>query len=310
VLGVLLGRDRVCIGSTFSGRSAGEADFTSVVGPFVSNLPLRVATRASDVAELARTVHDTMLELQEKQFHSSAEIQRAAGVPWLQPMFESLVVFQNYQIDQRTFDLGDTARVSAVDMPVRTNFPVTVVVVPGAESRIDLIHDAASLPEGFAEEALRLLDQWLRAAAAETTPELRTETDYVRFVAGDQQVECRAEPPQTTTERRLLEVWRELFGRSDIGITDSFFDLGGRSVMVPVLMARIEQEFATILPIVALFQNPTVRGLADRLSPEEASAAPLADRGQQRGRRSKEAIRRMQEKRGGRRGVPSGTRES
>lgn len=35
----------------------------------------------------------------------------------------------------------------------------------------------------------------------------------------------------TETEERILEVWKQVFGREDFGIDDNFFELGGNSLM-------------------------------------------------------------------------------
>lgn len=71
-------------------------------------------------------------------------------------------------------------------------------------------------------------------------------------------------------ERTLVTIWRELFD-GDIGTDENYFELGVHSLM---LVRAHERMCATIrpdLPIVALFQYPTVRDLAAHLT---ASAAP------------------------------------
>jgi len=81
-------------------------------------------------------------------------------------------------------------------------------------------------------------------------------------------------PPRDATERRLAEIWRELLGLPTVGIEDSFFDLGGHSMLAVRLMSRIRGDFGRDLPISALFRLPTIAGLAGALREE---AAPPSD---------------------------------
>ncbi|NEQ86904.1 MAG: non-ribosomal peptide synthetase, partial [Moorea sp. SIO2I5] len=68
--------------------------------------------------------------------------------------------------------------------------------------------------------------------------------------------------PQTQTQKALAEIWREVLGIEQIGIHDNFFDLGGHSLLAVRLMAHIQKEFQTNLPLATLFQHPTVEKLA------------------------------------------------
>jgi amino acid adenylation domain-containing protein/non-ribosomal peptide synthase protein (TIGR01720 family) len=74
--------------------------------------------------------------------------------------------------------------------------------------------------------------------------------------------------PRNDMERQLVAIWEELLGVSPIGLEDDFLELGGHSLLAVRLMARIEHAFGVKLPIAALFETPTVAGLA--LGLEEA----------------------------------------
>jgi len=65
--------------------------------------------------------------------------------------------------------------------------------------------------------------------------------------------------PGTSEERRIAAIWADLLGRNHIGLDDNFFDLGGHSVLVATLQQRMANEFGLRIPIVDLFQSPTVR---------------------------------------------------
>ncbi|MFI1719472.1 amino acid adenylation domain-containing protein, partial [Streptomyces litmocidini] len=68
--------------------------------------------------------------------------------------------------------------------------------------------------------------------------------------------------PRDEVERRLAEIWAEFFGVAEIGVTASFFDLGGDSLLAVRLMARIARGTGRSLPLSTLFARPTIELLA------------------------------------------------
>jgi amino acid adenylation domain-containing protein len=72
----------------------------------------------------------------------------------------------------------------------------------------------------------------------------------------------RAAPPRDAVELRLAEIVQELLGLEEIGVRESFFDLGGHSLAAVRLVGRIREVFGAALPVAALFQAPTVEALA------------------------------------------------
>jgi acyl carrier protein len=67
-------------------------------------------------------------------------------------------------------------------------------------------------------------------------------------------------------ERRVAQIWKDLLHVDHIGLNDNFFDLGGHSLLLVKLHARLKAEFAIDLPLVELFQRTTVAAQADRMS--------------------------------------------
>jgi hypothetical protein len=71
--------------------------------------------------------------------------------------------------------------------------------------------------------------------------------------------------PRDSTEEILAGIWAELLKVEDIGVFDNFFDLGGHSLLAGQVLARVANAFAVSLPFRALFEAPTVAGLARRV---------------------------------------------
>ncbi|MFI6439351.1 amino acid adenylation domain-containing protein [Streptomyces sp. NPDC050759] len=83
--------------------------------------------------------------------------------------------------------------------------------------------------------------------------------------------------PRTPHEERLRAIVADVLGLvpSRVGIHDSFFDLGGHSLLTPRLTARVRTDLGAELPLRAVFDTPTVAGLARRLRGGTSGAAPL-----------------------------------
>ncbi|MEU5095199.1 amino acid adenylation domain-containing protein [Streptomyces sp. NPDC020996] len=79
--------------------------------------------------------------------------------------------------------------------------------------------------------------------------------------------------PRDETERIVAEVWADVLGLDRIGIDDSFFDLGGHSLLATMAVSRIAQRLGRDIELRTVFENPTVRGFAPRVSAARASGA-------------------------------------
>ena len=121
--------------------------------------------------------------------------------------------------------------------------------------------------------------QQLRGHLAETLPEYMIPSTFVTISAlplttnGKIDRGALPAPPQAVgtgapaalrdpLHQAIAEVWREVLGARAIGVTDSFFDLGGHSL----LLVQVHQRLAPLLPrpvnLVDLFRYPTIESLA------------------------------------------------
>jgi amino acid adenylation domain-containing protein len=73
-------------------------------------------------------------------------------------------------------------------------------------------------------------------------------------------------PPVTALERTLAAIWQELLGRDRVGSDDNFFDLGGHSLLLVRMQARVQQALGSEVPLVDLFNYPSIGALAAHLS--------------------------------------------
>jgi acyl carrier protein len=78
--------------------------------------------------------------------------------------------------------------------------------------------------------------------------------------------------PRTATEEKLAEIWRWALGVNRIGITDSYEDLGGSSLVAAAIFVEIEKAFGVKVEMGTLVEAPTVEELA-RMVDELVQAA-------------------------------------
>lgn len=81
------------------------------------------------------------------------------------------------------------------------------------------------------------------------TPEGRIDRDALQPPDSTIQKAARTlAPAPNDTESRLLEIWKQILGRSDISITDDIFDVGGDSILIFQITTRAGRSGLVITP--------------------------------------------------------------
>ncbi|HYO16786.1 MAG TPA: amino acid adenylation domain-containing protein, partial [Thermoanaerobaculia bacterium] len=130
---------------------------------------------------------------------------------------------------------------------------------------------ARSLPEHMLPTALVVLD------AFPLTSSGKTDRRALSRIAPERPAGTPAErvKPRTELERFLAGLWSETLGglpMESFGIHDSFFDLGGNSITGAILVNRLQKALGEIVHVVAIFDTPTIAGLAGWLAAEYPDA--------------------------------------
>jgi acyl carrier protein len=263
---------------------------------------VRVNVNVDDTAgEFFREVHSRLLELSAYQFTPLMEVQRSSEVPWRYRLFDSLIVFQNYLVDDSARRLGGQVEIADFAGPVHTNYPLMLLAEPGTGLRLTLIYDRKNVARNTMERWGRDLEILLELApvffdkragelqallsprpAQIVHPEQAQATQSQNFMAA-----------QTEMEHNIASVWQKMFGLEQVNVEANFFELGGHSLLLVQMHSLLREKLNSDFPMVALFEHPTVRALARHLAEPADSAAEKGEQWRARAQRQKRALAQM-----------------
>ena len=81
--------------------------------------------------------------------------------------------------------------------------------------------------------------------------------------------------PRTPQEEVVAGIFSDILKVEQVGSLDNFFELGGHSLLATQLVSRLRDAFSVEVPIKALFENPTVEGIARRIQEAQAAEAGM-----------------------------------
>src|SRR5205085_2085044 len=81
--------------------------------------------------------------------------------------------------------------------------------------------------------------------------------------------------PRSETEEIIASIWAEVLRLKRPGIHDHFFELGGQSLLASQVIARIRNVFRIEIPLRAVFEAPTIAGLAARVEQDLTTESSL-----------------------------------
>ncbi len=147
--------------------------------------------------------------------------------------------------------------VAREDIPGDKRLVAYVVAAPGQQPTADALREALQtvLPDYMIPAA------FVRVDTLPLTP--NGKVDRVRLPAPDwTQATTAHVAPRTPTEETLAEIWQNVLGVPQVGVHDNFFALGGHSLLATRVISRVQQAFQIAIPLRAIFEAPTVAGLA------------------------------------------------
>ena len=124
----------IVFGATVSGRSIPLTGVESMVGLFINTLPVRVSiSEETLLLPWLQQLHAEQVEREQYSFTPLTDIQKWSDVPSKTPLFESIIVFENYPIDSDLKKRISPLKILSVDTIDRNKYPLTLMVFPASE---------------------------------------------------------------------------------------------------------------------------------------------------------------------------------
>ena len=298
VLGRYINTKELVVGMTVSGRPGDLPYVDTMVGLFANTLPFRVKVSAErSIMSWLNHLQHQQVEMIQFGYCSLGQIQGWSGLPGNVRLFENIVVFENYPWTHFLENGDHNLKVSNFRGGVTTVYPLTLIVKPGPQLSIQLMYNPARFRSQTIEKLLDGVQISLNCMTSNPDQSLSgllsaltDEAQIALFDLGEGQdtsphVSMLEEPlaskdgalrspdpegPQDGLEMELTKIWKQVLGIKDIGVNVNFFDLGGNSVLIATLLAQMEKKLDRKIPLPMLFQQPSIRQLAEALSQKES----------------------------------------
>lgn len=112
---------------------------------------------------------------------------------------------------------------------------------------------------------------------------------------GRPELESTYVAPQAGIEETVATLWKEVLKIEKVGVNDNFFELGGHSLLLAQVHSKLQKQLDIQLPIIKLFQHPTISTLTKYLNQEQGAEASY-EHVDERAERQKAALARQRQR--------------
>jgi len=158
------GDSEVTYGCTSSGRPAELRGVDEMVGSFINTLPIRVAVpQDGDLTAWLQELQSLHSTARRYEYTPLAQIRSWAGVPGDQPLFESVVVLDNYRLALGGGELAGQFSIRSVNDFEKTSEALTLIVTPAPVSVVRLVFHRERFEPGTVDDMMEYLHRVLEA---------------------------------------------------------------------------------------------------------------------------------------------------
>ena len=159
--------DDVVFGTTMSGRPAELAGVEQMVGLFINTLPVRVRIQEErNVIDWLQQLQSEQVEQRQYEYSQLAEVQGWSEVARGVPLFESLVVFENYPVKDLSTERRGNLEIRRAHAFERPENPIEVIAWLTTELSLQIDYDSERIEAGFATRLLSHLMMLLQGIAS------------------------------------------------------------------------------------------------------------------------------------------------
>ncbi|MCP5003307.1 MAG: amino acid adenylation domain-containing protein, partial [Planctomycetes bacterium] len=188
------GESDVVFGVTMSGRQVPVAGIDRMLGLFINTIPLRVKLESNeldhDLLGELQTIQENQQQNNQYAYAALADIQDWSEVPNGISLFDTIIVFENYPVDEKLQDDQNTGSLQLTDLQAieYTNYPVTLSVMTGEKLHFTLSYDSVCFTQESMERMLDHLRVLLKGMITQPDMSLQqlpllTQTELEQFLS-------------------------------------------------------------------------------------------------------------------------------
>ena len=161
------GEEDVVFGATVSGRPAELDGVESMVGLFINTLPVRVQpSPAKTVSDYLKAIQVRAVEMRQYEYSSLIQIQGWSDVPRRMPLFESILVYENYPMTMAGIGKDASLEVRVFQSVEQTNYPLAVIGGKSDRFMVKASYDGNCFDAATIERMIGHLTVLLKSMAA------------------------------------------------------------------------------------------------------------------------------------------------
>lgn len=142
------GEDEVVFGATSAGRPPALVSSESMVGLFINTLPMRVKISGNELLiPWLQKLQAQQIETQQYEYSPLVQVQGWSEVPRDLPLFETILVFENYPVDASLKAKATEMQIHNIQSKESTNYPITLSVGVNTELTLQILYDGDRFDE-------------------------------------------------------------------------------------------------------------------------------------------------------------------
>ena len=234
-----------------------------------------------DVCTFLKELQAHNTELRQFEYCSSAQIHEWAGIPGAVPLFDHILVYENYPGAGEASSGETSPRIRENRfVGARTAYSLAFLVVPGAAFTLRAVFDPGRLSPADVRRMLEHMVMLLRRVVTQPSVclgellQLVSDFDVTRYRSTS---EAQSPPapsayvaPTTAIEKKVAAIAAEVLGQPRVSIAGRFLELGGHSLLATQFVSRVRAAFAMEIPLSRVFDTDDLRAFAAALEQDIA----------------------------------------
>lgn len=276
---VLTGKRDIVLGMPILNRNQTECE--NIIGPYENIIPVRTSFSSSaTIHELINEVKFNLLNCyQYHEYRFEKIIERLDISPQFNrhPLFQMIFSFQR-RADNKEGEL-DKAKYSVESLVTDHSFFDFVLKLEEDQNKIKAVIQYSD--QLYANDTIEhWTNLWVNILLLITanpnsslhdlsTLSLHTHEKIKQTKFQKKQIYLEyVHEPQSKIEKIIFKIWSDLLKRTDISVSDSFFEVGGHSLLIIQVISRIKMATGILIPVRTFFEHPTIRDLANYIEHE------------------------------------------